>query len=142
MKDENTNADATPKVWTRDEIDEILRHRDAAVERAMVALFRLQTTDEQLQADTEVRNDVGFSMTDARAGTRFARWVLGMDDNNVKRYAPKSLNHPRASHIFRKYCKKHASPMDRARAIALKHSQQLTDIANGELEVPTRSTAP
>lgn len=122
--------------YTRDQINDMLRNRDDAVERAIITLFKFQTSAEQLRADTHIKNDAGFCMTDARPGTRFARWLLGMDDNNVQRFPKKSLNHPKAAKIFRRYCKKHRDPMARARAIALKHSQQLVNVANGEVKVP------
>ena len=35
------------KIWTRDEINEILRTNDKAVERAIVRLFERQNQDEQ-----------------------------------------------------------------------------------------------
>ena len=38
------------KVWTRDEINEILNTNDAAVERAIIRLFELQNEDEQRHA--------------------------------------------------------------------------------------------
>lgn len=125
--------------FTRDQIDAQLLTRDHQVERAIITLFKFQTAGEQRRADTQLRNDVGFCMTDARVGTRFARWLLGMDDSNVQRYPKKSLSHPKAAQIFRRYCKKHANPLERARDIALKHSGQLVRVANGEVEVPAVS---
>lgn len=122
--------------FTRAQIDAELRTSDQAVEEAIITLFRFQTAGEQRRADTQIKNDVGFCMTDARPGTRFARWLLGMDDNNRRRYARKSLNHPLAAKIFRRYCKKHRTPMARARAIALYHSGQLTRVRNGDVPVP------
>lgn len=123
------------KSWTRDEINVLLRSNDLAVERAIVRLFELQTQDEQSTAATHLDNKCGFSACDAKAGTRFARWLLGMDDNNVKRFEPKSLSHPLAARIFYRYCKDGETPMERARRIALRHSQQITDLANGDLAV-------
>ena len=58
--------------------------------------------------------------------------MTGRDDRNVVKFAPKSLSHPRAEKVFRRY-RKGGSVMDRARAIAIKHSRQLVLIANGEL---------
>lgn len=126
----------THTLHTREQIDHILRTNDRAVERAMIVLFKFQTASEQRRANTDVNNDVGFSMVDARVGTRFARWLLGMNDNNQVRYPVKSLAHPLAARVFKRYCKEHANPMARARHIALKHSAQLVRIANGEVEVP------
>ena len=116
--------------YTRSDINTILVTNDTAVERAMIRLFELQNADEQRQATTNEQNGRGFSSSDAHAGTRFARWIQGMDNNNVVRYEPKSLNNPKAMRIFGKYCQNGGSVMDRARKIALKHSAQLVIIAN------------
>jgi hypothetical protein len=125
--------------YTRSDINTILVTNDKAVERAMIRLFELQNADEQRQGATNEQNGRGFSSSDARAGTRFARWIQGMDNNNVVRYAPKSLNNPKAAGIFGKYCQNGGSVMDRARKIALKHSAQLVLIAN---EKATKAEAP
>ena len=120
----------TFKYWTRNDIDNLLRSNDKAVERAIVRLFELQNADEQRHGTTNVQNGRGFCSSDARAGTRFARWIQGMDNKNVVRYAPKSLNNPKARNIFYRYCAPNGTVMDRARKIALKHSKQLVEIAN------------
>ena len=120
--------------YTRDQIDAMLRTNDAAVERAIIRLFTMQNEDEQQWATTNAQNDRGFGAADARAGTRFARWLQGMDNKNVVRYAKKSLGHPRAQSIFGRYCQDGGTVMDRARKIALKHSQQLVDYANAAVE--------
>jgi hypothetical protein len=129
----------TDKIWTRDEINNILCTNDRAVERAIVRLFELQNADEQRNATTNAHNNRGFASCDARAGTRFARWVLGMDDKNVKRYAPKGLNNLKAYAIFRNYCKNGESVISRARRIAIKHSRQLVDIANAGVKEEPKS---
>ena len=120
----------TDKIWTRDEINEILRTNDKAVEKAIIRLFERQNLDEQRFATTNEHNSRGFASCDARAGTRFARWLQGMDDKNRKKFPPKSLNHPRAFRVFRNYTRPGEGVMDRARRIALKHSRQLVEIAN------------
>tara|TARA_Y100000310_G_C20437601_1_gene694473 strand:+ start:60 stop:428 length:369 start_codon:yes stop_codon:yes gene_type:complete len=119
----------TQKTWTRDEINALLRKSDRAVERAIIRLFELQTADEQRDTDTKYHNTVGFSSADAFPGTRFARWLMGMNDRNERCFAPKSLSHHRAAKVFRRY----GDPMARARRIAIKHSRQLVLIANGEM---------
>lgn len=128
-------------IYTRDQIDSMLQVSDRAVERGIIALFKLQTQDEQRRADTVHHNDVGFNSCNARAGTRFARWLLGLDDRNVQKHEPKSLNHDLAGRVFRRYVGSHGSVIARARAITLKHSRQLTAIANGKLSVDQTNTA-
>ena len=88
------------KIWTRDEINTILQNSDVAVERAMVRLFELQTAGEQRVAHTTHQNDEGFCAADAKAGTRFARWIQGFNDRNQKKFAAKRLTHARANRIF------------------------------------------
>jgi hypothetical protein len=122
------------RIWTRDEINALLRKDDSFVERSIIKLGDLQTDDEKRDGDTKWHNTVGFSSADARPGIRFYRWLKGMNDKNVVCFAPKSLSHPRAAKVFRRYCRGNSTPMDRARKIALKHSRQLVDIANGTLE--------
>ena len=118
--------------FTREQIDAILRNNDAAVERAMIVLFERQTEDEQRVANTRHDNNRGFNCTDARAGTRFARWLQGMDDSNRRRFPVKSLRHPKASRVFHRHCKNGESVLDRARRIALRHSRQLVEEANNK----------
>lgn len=120
--------------YDREEINTMLEASDNAVERAIIRLFTMQNADEQQWGTTNEQNGRGFCSSDARAGTRFARWLQGMDNKNVVRYAKKSLNHPQTMGIFGKYCQivdgAIEQPIDRARRIALKHSQQLVDYAN------------
>ena len=120
--------------FNREEINEILLNSPNAVERAIIRLFTMQNEDEQKWATTNAQNGRGFGAADAKAGTRFARWLQGMDNKNVKRYEPKSLSHYRAERIFGRYCKDGETVLDRARRIALKHSQQLVDYANAECD--------
>ena len=122
------------KIWTRDEINNILRTNDTAVERAIVRLFERQNQDEQRYATTNTHNNRGFASCDARAGTRFARWILGMDDKNRKKFPAKSLKHAKAQRVFRNYCYNGENVMGRARRIAIKHSRQLVEIANESVE--------
>ena len=117
--------------WTRNDIDALLLRSDKAVERAMVTLYELQRGDEQRTTRTHLENTVGFTCVDARAGSRFARWVLGYNDKDQAVYEPKSLTAAGARRIFWRYCKNGEQVIDRARRIALKHSRQLTDVANG-----------
>jgi hypothetical protein len=132
------------RVYTRDQINHILQCNPAAVENAIVALFKLQTASERQAAQSSNHNDVGFNMCDARAGTRFARWLLGMNDRNQVLYPGKSLQPDKLGardrrnieRLFSRYCDHGEAPIDRARRITIKHSRQLTDIANGLIEVP------
>lgn len=118
------------KVWTRDEINELLIRNDIAVMRGIVRLFEMQTEDETRAGVAKYKNNRGFGAADAKAGTRMARWLLGMNDRNEVRYPPKDLRHPLCQKILGRYA--HGDQViDRARKIVLKHSAQLVEIANG-----------
>lgn len=95
----------TTKIWDRDMINDLLVRNDAAVERAMIRLYELQTQDEKSTDSTRVHNGQGFGSFYARRGSYYARWV-----QSGKRLSGHHL--------------------DAARKIALKHSRQLVDIAN------------
>ena len=92
-------------------IDVILRASDKAVERGIVRLNQLQTEDERQAHATKYDNMRGFQSCYANQGTYMANWVL----------SGRKLD---------------GRFLEKARKICLKHSRQLTAIANGELEVP------
>ena len=93
------------KVWTRDNINHMLYHNPLAVERAMVRLYSMQTSDEATASTARWLNGQGFSATTAKRGSYYARWVGGG-------------RHLTGSHL------------QRAREIALWHSRQLVTFAN------------
>lgn len=93
------------KAWTRNEIDTLLRTNPKAVERAMLALFARQTADERAVDATRHNNGRGFNAPSARRGSYYARWVQ----------SGRRLNGPH---------------LDKALAIALRHSAQLVEEAN------------
>lgn len=59
-----------------DYIKWLLTMNDRAVERAIVAIYRRQTADEQSAGDTKHSNGIGFNGADARLGSYYARWIL------------------------------------------------------------------
>jgi hypothetical protein len=61
---------------TPEYIKYVLVNNPKAVDRAIVAIYHRQTLDEQLESDTKHSNGVGFSGSDARVGTYFAKWIL------------------------------------------------------------------
>jgi hypothetical protein len=62
---------------TKESIQDLLAKSDAAVERAMVAIYDRQTQDEKATSDTRHTNQRGFSGAHASKGSYYARWVLG-----------------------------------------------------------------
>ena len=62
--------------WTAQSIRALLARCDQAVERAVVAIYRRQTQDEQQTDETRHRNGIGFAACHAGRGSYYARWVL------------------------------------------------------------------
>jgi hypothetical protein len=74
--------------WTADGIRQLLDRSDRAVERAVVAIYERQTTDEQDVGETRHRNGRGFASCHAHLGSYYAKWVLSgrhLDGNHILR---------------------------------------------------------
>ena len=91
-------------IWTADRIVNILNTNNTAVERAIIAIYKRQTSDEKITQHTHHNNNVGFSAADARTGTYLAKWLLS------------------GKHLDGRF-------LDKGRSIALKYRRQLTEIA-------------
>jgi hypothetical protein len=63
-------------MWTKESIVALLDRSDVAVERAILAIYRRQTLDEQSSSETKHRNGIGFSGAHAPLGTYYAKWIL------------------------------------------------------------------
>lgn len=100
-------------MWTVEQIAELLRKNDQAVNRAMVVLYERQTLDEQATVSTQHRNGQGFSAAHVRLGTYYARYVLR----------------------GRRLTERH---LERARKIALHYTKQLCEAANAKATHETR----
>ena len=96
------------KVWSNEEIKEMLYFNPRAVERAVMAIFKLQTTDEKRFNKTNHNNGLGFNGVDAPILSSFAKWL------NTGR------------HLSQKQ-------MAIAKKKIIKYSGQLTKIANKEI---------
>lgn len=101
-------------VHTRASIQALLRSNNHAVERAIVALYRRQTEDEQNSRDTFHANGRGFNMHHAKKGTQAAKMIL-------------AGTHLTGSWLFN------------SRQIALYYTRQLLEIAQ---ENATKKAAP
>lgn len=66
----------TEKTWTVDEIKALLKRSDKAVTRAVLAIYRLQTVDEQCSQTTKEYNGVGFNAIDSELMSSFAIQLL------------------------------------------------------------------
>lgn len=86
----------------------LLTMNDMAVERAIVAIYNRQTSDEKLTDNTRHSNGIGFAYPDARLGSYYARWVI-------------SGKHLTGQHLLK------------ARIMSMKYIKQLVDIATSTL---------
>lgn len=96
------------KVWTVDEIKERILTDDRWLERAVVAIYNLQTLNEQSSERTTQRNGVGYSAFHARSMSYAAKWILS------------------GKHLTGKY-------KNRARKVIPMYAKQLVAIANKEV---------
>ena len=60
------------KAWSCEDIKELLKRNDKAVERAITLLYSFQTYDEQKYGHTGENNGVGFNRLDANILSSFA----------------------------------------------------------------------
>lgn len=101
------------KVWTKEEMKELIATKDEMVRRGLLVIFALQTEDEKNSEHNKHNNGVGFTGFDAELMSSFAHQL------KEKGYlSPKQLE------MTRKKLGKYAS--------------QLVRVANGELEVSER----
>lgn len=64
-----------PKIWTRRDIEDLLATNDRAVERAILAIYTLQTQDEQKSQETHHPYGKGFSQEHAKMFSSFAQQI-------------------------------------------------------------------
>jgi len=62
------------KVWTAEEIKVLLTESDKAVARAILAIYKLQTADEQAIKETTEHNGVGYNGVDANFMSSLAQF--------------------------------------------------------------------
>ncbi len=98
------------RVWTKDEIRELLGRSRKAVARGLVTLHSLQTDDEQVYRSTMHSNGVGFNSHDADFLSSLAEF-----------YTDRGFLSPRQLTLGRKGI--------------MKYSGQLAMVANGDLNV-------
>jgi hypothetical protein len=96
------------KVWTKEEIKDLIGKSNKMVSRSLVKLFEKQTEDEKSSEETKHHNGVGFNGTDGKFLSSLAKQVL-----QGRTLTEKQLTH--------------------ARKKLIKYSGQLAKIANGEM---------
>lgn len=67
--------EARSKKWSKAEIREMLENSTHAVERGIMAIWRLQTSEEKLAERTKDLNEVGFSAFHVIRGSFYAKWI-------------------------------------------------------------------
>jgi len=107
------------KTWTESEIKALIEKSDVAAQRAVCAIYKRQTVDERASAETRWLNGVGFSASDAKIGSRLARWMLA---------GTGEFTRPVDGQTFRGGL--YMSRLAICRALALKYAKQLAEIAN------------
>jgi hypothetical protein len=98
------------KVWTKDEIKELLSKNDKAVYRALKVIYSLQTDTEKRQEQTGEVNSVGFSSYDSKFLTSLAKQYSERGTLSVKQ-------------------------LEAARKGMMKYAGQLAKIANKKISV-------
>ena len=62
--------------WTKLQIKEKIKYSQGWLERAILAIYKRQTADEQRAEDTRYKNHIGFNAADAHYLTYCAKWLL------------------------------------------------------------------
>lgn len=99
-------------MWTKAQILELLDKNDRAVSRAITALFKRQTSDEQAQRTTRKANNVGFNSGDAPLLSYYADYIQARGQLTGRH-------------------------LDQARRRVRKYAGQLVDIANANTRQPS-----
>ena len=83
----NTSINSTSRVWTRDEIKNLILNNDKMVARSLVQLYNCQEANEKECKETTVRNGCGFNAIDANILSSFAEFYLQNSFLSVKQIA-------------------------------------------------------
>jgi len=99
------------------------------VNEAIRILGENQTAEELKYKRTRNENNIGFSAAYGKVGTRFYEFVTGIQTRTgQKKWQPKSLSHPVADRVFRRYIGNRedcSTALDYARHISSLHWRQL-----------------
>jgi hypothetical protein len=98
--------------YNKEDIIALLDRNSLAVERAIIAIFKLQTSQEQSAESTLIQNGVGFGHCHAAYGSYMAKWIM-------------SGKHLNGKHL------------EKARRMAKRYSRQLVEIANMRFQSQT-----
>ena len=81
------------RIWTEDEIRELVQTNDKVLYGALKKLYAEQTADEQRSGETKYHNGVGFNGADSRIMSSFAEFLIrtGFLTDKQKAVARKKL---------------------------------------------------
>jgi hypothetical protein len=83
----------TAKVWDKDAVQHLIATNDAALAKALWAIFQRQTATEQSTLSTVQRNGVGFNSNDAQflsdIAKRLPRYDFHMTGPQIRAVRPK-----------------------------------------------------
>ena len=114
------------KVWTREDVGAACAMPDGtSAMRAVCAIYRAQTADEQAGEYTTHSNGVGFSACHAKVGARLAKWMSGPQEDGIFR---------RRCGGFMWFRGERTSRLDVCRYIASVYVGQLAVVANAAEE--------
>lgn len=84
---------STQKIWTEDEIKQLVQNNDKVLYGALKKLYGEQTTDEQNSHETKEHNGVGFNGVDAPFLSNVSEFLIrnGFLTDKQKYYVRKKL---------------------------------------------------
>ena len=99
------------KVWTKDNLKELLLVSNRAVERAITVIYSYQTIGEQAENQTYSANGVGFNQFDSAILSSFAQQLeegkhlsikqLALARNKITKYTRQLLSHMESQKIIK-----------------------------------------
>jgi hypothetical protein len=85
------------QIWTKESIQQLIKTNDAAVSKAILALYARQTAAERSSEHTQVENGIGFNRIDAPFLTSIAkalpRWNNHMTPRQIAKARPMLLKY-------------------------------------------------
>lgn len=109
-------------MWTETEIVALCQNNDVAACRAMVVLFKRQTSQEQAVKQTLRKNRFGVAQGDAKFLSEAAEWCMNGTDSFQRKLGGTTTRHGWGE----------VSRMELAKHFCHKYRRQLTAIANGD----------
>jgi hypothetical protein len=97
--------------WNEGVIRRLLATNNVAVEKAILAIYQRQTSDEQRTAHTRHLNHCGFTAGDAHWGSRYAQWLQANPDRHLG-----------------------GQHLDRARLMSMRYVRQLLEVAQARTQ--------